>query len=70
MKLRSSKRALVAAVAVAGLATTGLLSPVHAATRSTVVVHETNAFTSLNTGTSHNKYRHHLPHRCGIQLLR
>ena len=51
MKLRSSKRALVAAVAVAGLATTGLLSPVHAATRSTVVVHETNAFTSLNTGT-------------------
>jgi peptide/nickel transport system substrate-binding protein len=51
MKLRISKRALVATVAVAGIATTGLLAPAHSATRSTVVIHQTNAFTSLNTGT-------------------
>ena len=51
MKLRSTKRALVATVAVIGLATTGALVPAHAATRTTVVIHETNAFTSLNTGT-------------------
>ncbi len=51
MKLRFSKRALVATVAVAGLAAAGVMAPAHAATRSTVVIHETNAFTSLNTGT-------------------
>jgi len=46
-----SMRALAATVAVAGLAAAGVMAPAHAATRSTVVVHETNAFTSLNTGT-------------------
>ena len=51
MKLRLSKRALVATVAVAGIATTGLLAPAHSATRTTVVIHETNSFTSLNNGT-------------------
>ncbi|MEN9324502.1 MAG: hypothetical protein RL414_256 [Actinomycetota bacterium] len=51
MKLRFTKRALVATVAVAGLAAAGLMAPANAATRSTVVVHETNAFTSLNNGT-------------------
>ncbi len=50
MKLRLSKRALVATVAAAGIASVGLLAPAHAA-RSTVVIHETNSFTSLNTGT-------------------
>jgi len=51
MKLRLNTRALVATVVVAGLATAGALAPAHSATRSTVVIHETNAFTSLNTGT-------------------
>jgi len=51
MKLRLNTRALVATVAIAGLATAGALAPAHSATRSTVVIHETNAFTSLNTGT-------------------
>ena len=51
MKLRFSAKAAVSTTAVAGLLVAGLFSvPAHAA-RSTVVIHETNAFTSLNNGT-------------------
>ncbi len=48
MKLRLSKRALVATVAAAGIASVGLLAPAHAATRTTVIMTESNAMTSLN----------------------
>lgn len=50
MNLRLSKRAFVASFTVAGLAAAGFMAPAHAA-RATVVIHETNAFTSLNSGT-------------------
>ena len=51
MKLRFSARGVVATSAAAALAVTGFMLPANGAARSTVVIHETNAFTSLNTGT-------------------
>lgn len=50
MNTRLTKRSFVASFAVAGVIVSGFIAPAHAA-RSTVVIHETNAFTSLNTGT-------------------
>jgi peptide/nickel transport system substrate-binding protein len=49
MNSRPSKRVFVA-LTVAGFIAAGFVAPAHAA-RSTVVIHETNAFTSLNNGT-------------------
>ena len=51
MKLTRISRASVAVAAVAGLASVGLVAPADAATRSTVVIVESNALTSLNPGT-------------------
>jgi len=50
MITRKTKRAFVASLTVAGFIAAGFTAPAHAA-RSTVVIHETNAFTSLNNGT-------------------
>jgi peptide/nickel transport system substrate-binding protein len=50
MITRKTKRAFVASLTVAGFIVAGFTAPAHAA-RSTVVIHETNAFTSLNNGT-------------------
>ena len=51
MKLRFSARGVVASTAAAALVVGGFMMPAHGAARSTVVIHETNAFTSLNTAT-------------------
>ena len=51
MNLTRISRASVAVAAVAGLASVGLVAPAEAATRSTVVIVESNAFTSLNSST-------------------
>lgn len=52
MKLRFSAKTVVASTAAAGLLAAGLFSvPAAHAARSTVVIHETNAFTSLNNAT-------------------
>ena len=51
MKARFTTRSAIAALAVAGVVVAGAIVPAHAATRSTVVVYETNAFSSLNSGT-------------------
>jgi len=51
MKLRFSARGVVATSAAAALAVTGFMLPANGAARSTVIIHETNAFTSLNTST-------------------
>jgi peptide/nickel transport system substrate-binding protein len=51
MKVRFKTRSVIAALAVAGVVAAGAIAPAHAGTRSTVVVYETNAFSSLNAGT-------------------
>jgi len=52
MKVRLKTRTVVAAVSAASVALIGLVAvPAHAAARSTVVVIESNTFTSLNSGT-------------------
>jgi peptide/nickel transport system substrate-binding protein len=51
MNLTRISRASVAVAAVAGLASVGLVAPAEAATRSTVVIVESNALTSLNSST-------------------
>ena len=51
MKARFTTRSAIAAAAVLGLAVAGVVAPAHAATRSTVVLYETNPFSSLNNGT-------------------
>ncbi len=51
MKLTRISRAAIAISAVAGLATVGVVAPSQAATRTTVVIVESNALTSLNPST-------------------
>jgi peptide/nickel transport system substrate-binding protein len=51
MKLSRTSRASIAVAAVAGLASVGVVAPSEAATRSTVVIVESNALTSLNPST-------------------
>ena len=51
MKLTRILRAAIAISAVAGLATVGVVAPSQAATRTTVVIVESNALTSLNPST-------------------
>ena len=51
MKLSRTSRASIAVAAVAGLASVGVVAPSDAATRSTVVIVESNALTSLNPST-------------------
>ena len=51
MKLTRISRASIAVAAVAGLASVGVVAPSDAATRSTVVIVESNALTSLNPST-------------------
>ena len=50
MKLTRSAKVALAAVASAALAVS-LLAPAQAATRSTIVIHDTNSLTSFNSGT-------------------
>ena len=51
MKMTRKTRGIVAAAAAAGLAALGLSAPADAALRTTVVVVQSNAMTSLNPGT-------------------
>jgi peptide/nickel transport system substrate-binding protein len=52
MKTRVTVRSLLALASVSAIAVTGvIMAPAHAATRSTVVYAESNAFTSLNSAT-------------------
>ena len=51
MKLTRTARAAVAVAAVAGIASVGVVAPSNASTRSTVVLVESNALTSLNPST-------------------
>jgi peptide/nickel transport system substrate-binding protein len=52
MKTRVTVRSLLALASVSAIAVTGVITaPAHAATRSTVVIAESNAFTSLNNAT-------------------
>ncbi len=52
MKARFNARLAIAAASAAAIAITGaVVAPAQAATRSTVVVHETNALTSFNSST-------------------
>ena len=52
MKLNNVVRKVATVTSVAGLMVAGVFAvPAAHAARSTVVIHETNAFTSLNTGT-------------------
>jgi peptide/nickel transport system substrate-binding protein len=51
MKVRFKTRSVTAALAVAGMVVAGAIAPAQAGTRSTVVVYETNAFSSLNSIT-------------------
>jgi hypothetical protein len=50
MKFTRSAKFALAAAASAALAVS-LLTPAQAATRSTVVIHDTNSLTSFNSGT-------------------
>jgi hypothetical protein len=52
MKANNVVRKVITVASVAGLAIAGLVAiPAAHAARSTVVMHETNSFTSLNSGT-------------------